>query len=124
LEYEAYIPLARKTLAAIAAEARQLALRGAFSSPSATADTPTTSTPSAEAQRLLRIVIAHRLGLVPPAETSIVIVVASGHRRESFAACEWVLEAVKKRAEVWKREVYAEGEGRWKENFPAAVGGG
>jgi len=69
---------------------------------------------------LIKIVIAHRIGVVPPSETSIVIVVSCGHRRESFAACEWILEAVKKKAEVWKREMYEGEEGVWKANFPVS----
>ena len=136
LEYEAYESMALATLKAIASQARQLALSGAFSVPSLTANLSTSSSGSepstsmqlhaasaGSAPALLRIVIAHRLGVVPPTETSIVIAVSCGHRRESFAACEWILEAVKKRAEIWMREVYAaEGEAagaQWKANFPS-----
>lgn len=133
LQYEAYVPKAIKTLAAIASEARQLALSGNFSSPSLTANLPgppsepahpvnvvsSAVQPVAASPDLVRIIIAHRLGIVPPTETSIVIVVSCGRRRESFTACEWILEAVKKKAEVWKREMYADDDdqGVWKANF-------
>jgi molybdopterin synthase catalytic subunit len=76
------------------------------------------------------LAIAHRLGIVPTGESSIVIAVSASHRRESFALCEWLLEEVKKKAQVWKREVYADGasvegavdggsepQSAWKENF-------
>jgi molybdopterin synthase catalytic subunit len=52
-----------------------------------------------------------------------VIVVSSPHRRESFEACEWILEEVKKRAQIWKREWYegeVDTEAVWKANFPPA----
>jgi molybdopterin synthase catalytic subunit len=48
-------------------------------------------------------------------------VVSSPHRREAFETCEWILEEVKKKAQIWKREWYDgedESEAVWKENFP------
>ena len=56
-----------------------------------------------------RAAIHHRLGLVPVGEPSIIIAVSSPHRREAFVACERILEEVKKKAQIWKREFY-EGE--------------
>lgn len=133
----------------IVREARLLSLQGAFSfewpsyphppshrsSPSSTqqATVPPPSSdliPQVHSQTstikdLTRISLVHRLGVVPPKESSISIVVSSPHRREAFRACEWILEEVKKRVEVWKREVYAAShsgtdtvEKAWKENFP------
>jgi molybdopterin synthase catalytic subunit len=132
LEYEAYEQLALKVMAGVLDEARQLALEGAFATPSPTASLrlPTDTSPTPSSPRpLLRLALAHRLGEVPPLQTSIFIAVSSAHRRESFAACEWMLEAVKRRVPIWKREWYAgerepviAGDGqqpsaRWKENF-------
>lgn len=52
-------------------------------------------------------------------EPSIVIAVSSPHRKEAFVACEYILEEVKHRAQIWKREYY-EGErdedAEWKAN--------
>ena len=72
---------------------------------------------------LVRISLMHRLGIVGPQESSISICVSSPHRREAFRACEWILEQVKLKVEIWKREVYegADTEDKdkaWKENFP------
>jgi molybdopterin synthase catalytic subunit len=50
---------------------------------------------------------------------AIVIAVSSPHRKEAFIACERILEEVKRRAQIWKREYY-EGEddstAEWKAN--------
>jgi molybdopterin synthase catalytic subunit len=68
---------------------------------------------------IIKCAIHHRLGTVPVGEPSIVIAVSSPHRKESFIACEHILEEVKLKVQVWKREFY-EGEGEdtaeWKAN--------
>ena len=48
-----------------------------------------------------------------------VIAVSSPHRKEAFVACEKILEDVKKKAQIWKREYYegmSEAEAEWKAN--------
>ena len=59
------------------------------------------------------------MGTVPVGEPSIVIAVSSPHRKEAFIACEHILEEVKLKAQIWKREFY-EGENdedaEWKAN--------
>lgn len=69
---------------------------------------------------LIRSAVYHRLGTVPVGEPSIVIAVSSPHRKEAFVACEYILEEVKLRAQIWKREFYEgerEDEAEWKANF-------
>ncbi|KAG8927083.1 Molybdopterin synthase catalytic subunit [Tulasnella sp. 418] len=108
LEYEAYTPLALKTLSNLMKQARLLGAEPLGSQ--------TTS--------LIRCAIHHRLGNVPVGETSIVIAVSSPHRRAAFKACEWLLEEVKLKAQIWKREWYegeSPSEAKWKENFPPAT---
>jgi len=39
--------------------------------------------------------------------------VATAHRAEAFAACAWIMDEVKARVPVWKRETYADGEVVW-----------
>jgi molybdopterin synthase catalytic subunit len=68
----------------------------------------------------LRAAIIHRLGIVPVGQTSIIIAVSSPHRREAFEACEWILEEVKLKAQIWKREWYVGSE----EAILARDGGG
>ncbi|CAN5130273.1 molybdopterin synthase catalytic subunit MoaE [soil metagenome] len=54
--------------------------------------------------------IVHRLGKLEIGETSIVIAVASPHRRAAFEACEWLIKELKRTVPIWKKEVYADGE--------------
>ncbi|KAB8236996.1 molybdopterin synthase catalytic subunit [Aspergillus alliaceus] len=91
LSYTAYPPLTLKTLSGIARDA--VAKHG-----------------------LTGIVIAHRLGVVPIQEASIVIAVSSGHRGAAWRAGEEVLEVCKEKAEIWKREEFVDGGMEWREN--------
>lgn len=54
--------------------------------------------------------IVHRLGRLEIGETSVVISVASPHRRAAFTACEWLIKELKRTVPIWKKEVYADGE--------------
>ena len=78
------------------------------------------TTPSdTKASSLIKSAVHHRLGTVPVGEPSIVIAVSSPHRREAFVACELILEEVKMKAQIWKREFYEgerEDEAEWKAN--------
>lgn len=68
---------------------------------------------------LLRCAVYHRLGTVPVGDPSIVIAVSSPHRKEAFVACESILEDIKLKAQIWKREYYesdGEDEAEWKAN--------
>ena len=60
-----------------------------------------------------RVAVQHRLGLVPVGEASIAIVAAAPHRAEAFAACRYVIEEVKRRLPVWKREMRRDGTVVW-----------
>lgn len=60
--------------------------------------------------------VVHRLGVVPVGEASIVIATSSPHRAEAMAATEYIINQVKARVPVWKREVYGDGTSSWKEN--------
>lgn len=57
--------------------------------------------------------IAHRLGEVPPAEASVVVVVAAHHRGPAFDACRWVMDELKRRVPIWKQERYEDGGAEW-----------
>ena len=50
--------------------------------------------------------IHHRMGEVPLGETAIAVVCASAHRAEAFAAAAWLLDGIKGRVPIWKREVW------------------
>jgi len=56
-----------------------------------------------------QVTIVHRLGRLEIGETSILIVVASGHRSEAFEACRWLIDNIKKTVPIWKKETFADG---------------
>ena len=59
-----------------------------------------------------RIAIEHRLGSVPLGEASVIIAVGTPHRAEAFACCRFLIEELKHRVPIWKKEVGAAG-ARW-----------
>jgi molybdopterin synthase catalytic subunit len=62
-----------------------------------------------------RIALRHRIGPVPVGQASVAIVVAAPHRAAAFEACRYVIEAVKTRVPLWKREIHADGTAVWVE---------
>lgn len=64
--------------------------------------------------QLTKVAVYHRLGTVPVGETSVIIAVSSEHR-QSLQAVEWLIDELKKKAPIWKKEVYEDGS-VWKEN--------
>lgn len=55
------------------------------------------------------VALAHRTGIVLAGEPIVAIHVASPHRAEGFAACEWLIDELKAQAPLWKREVRVDG---------------
>jgi molybdopterin synthase catalytic subunit len=52
------------------------------------------------------IFIRHRTGLVPVAQPSIVVRVASAHRSSAFAASAWIMDELKRVVPIWKHPVF------------------
>lgn len=69
---------------------------------------------------LVDCAILHRTGRLEVGEASLLVAVSSGHRAESFEAGHWLVNAIKKRAPVWKKEVWEDGE-EWIEG-PESLG--
>ena len=100
MEYEGYAEMAREQLAAIVAEA------------AARAGTD-------------RVAAVHRLGELAIGEVSVAIAVSAPHRAEAFDASRYVIEEIKKRLPVWKRERYLDGGAEWLDGeVPVVVVGG
>ena len=59
------------------------------------------------------IFLEHAKGYVPVGEISILIAVSSGHRDEAFKICRYILEEIKHKSPLWKKEHYAEGKEEW-----------
>jgi molybdopterin synthase catalytic subunit len=109
LEYTAYSKLAIKTMQAIVSKAHATATRNEHA-----------TVPQAHySSSLVKCVVYHRIGVVPVGEPSIIIAVSSPHRKEAFVACEYILEEVKEKVQIWKREFYEgmdDSEAEWKAN--------
>ncbi len=56
--------------------------------------------------------IIHRVGSLSVGDNIALIVVSAGHRKEAFEGCAYILEELKKRALIWKKELCKDGE-RW-----------
>ena len=61
---------------------------------------------------LLDVTVIHRVGRLLPGDPIVLVAVASQHRGEAFAACEFIMDYLKTRAPFWKREATADG-ARW-----------
>jgi molybdopterin synthase catalytic subunit len=60
-----------------------------------------------------RVAVLHRVGDLTIGEVSVAIAVSSPHRAEAFEASRYVIEEIKKRLPVWKKEHYADGAREW-----------
>jgi molybdopterin converting factor subunit 1 len=85
LEYEAYEGMAENVMAEIAGEVKAK-------------------------YDLSDVAISHRLGRVEIGETSVVIAVSAPHRQDALAACKDVIDELKERVPLWKKELYEGGE--------------
>jgi len=57
--------------------------------------------------------VVHRVGNVRAGEASVLVAVACAHRGEAFDAVRAIIDAIKARAPIWKKEHYADGTSRW-----------
>lgn len=61
----------------------------------------------------LGVAVAHRVGQLHVGDVALVAVVATAHRKEAFDLCAQLVEDVKHRLPVWKRQVFADGTDEW-----------
>ena len=97
LEYEAYEPMALSQMEKLAEQAlERFAVR--------------------------EVALVHRLGRLEHTETSVLVVVAAGHRAPAFEACRWLFDTLKKTVPIWKKEYFEDG-AVWAdgEPFPAEI---
>ncbi len=62
---------------------------------------------------IVKQVILHRTGRVELSQPSVLIAVASPHRHEAFAACRFIIDALKADVAIWKKEIWSDGSGTW-----------
>lgn len=87
LDYSAYEPMAEAECARIVAEA--------------------------ESRWPVKVALQHRVGTLVVGDIAVAVVAAGAHRDEAFIACRYVIEEVKRRVPIWKRESYADGSVEW-----------
>ncbi len=63
-----------------------------------------------------KLVVFHRIGNIKVGEASIIIGVSSEHRNEAFEACKYVINNVKTRVPIWKKEISNESQ-KWAEGI-------
>ena len=56
------------------------------------------------------VVVEHRVGRVELTEASVAVAVACAHRAEAFEAARYLIDELKSRAPIWKKEVWPDGE--------------
>jgi molybdopterin synthase catalytic subunit len=64
---------------------------------------------------IMRLVVIHRLGTVDVSEISVLVGVATAHRAASFEACRFLIDHLKKRVPIWKKERFTDGSAEWVE---------
>lgn len=86
----------------------------AYSAYEAMADAATAAiVAEAMARWPVRVVVVHRLGDLAIGDVAIVVAASGGHRAECFAATSRVVDEVKRRVPIWKRERYGDGSEAW-----------
>lgn len=85
LEYEAYEPMAVAEIKKIFDEAT-------------------------ERWKLLGWAFSHRVGVLEPGEPAVVVAISTSHRKESFEATEFIMNELKLKVPIWKKEVFEGGE--------------
>lgn len=56
------------------------------------------------------LAIIHRVGRLQPGDNIVLVVVISSHRKDAFAACEFLMDYLKTQAPFWKKEITRKGE--------------
>jgi len=64
------------------------------------------------------IEIVHSTGIVKAGEVSLFVMVSAGHRNHAINGCSKVVELIKEKLPVWKKESYDDDTHNWKENTP------
>jgi molybdopterin synthase catalytic subunit len=62
---------------------------------------------------IVEVACVHRVGELDLGELAVWVGVSAAHREAAFAACRYVIDEVKARVPIWKRERYADGDARW-----------
>ncbi|MDR6614234.1 molybdenum cofactor biosynthesis protein MoaE [Leifsonia sp. 1010] len=61
----------------------------------------------------LRVAAQHRVGSLTIGDLALIAAVAAPHRAEAFAACAELVEIIKARVPIWKRQHFTDGDSEW-----------
>jgi molybdopterin synthase catalytic subunit len=92
LEYEAYEPMAKKEIEKII-------------------DMATTK------WSIKSSAVSHRVGTLAIGEVAVVVALSTAHRKESFEACQFIIDSLKQTVPIWKKEIFENGE-EWVSTHP------
>ena len=67
----------------------------------------------AQQGRVRALGVVHRVGDLSVGEAALAVAVSSDHRAEAFAVCSQIVEEVKERLPVWKRQTFTDGSSQW-----------
>ncbi|CAN5466840.1 molybdenum cofactor biosynthesis protein MoaE [soil metagenome] len=59
---------------------------------------------------LLGCAISHRIGILKPGDVAVVVAVSTKHRKESFEACQFIIDSLKVSVPIFKKEIFEDGE--------------
>ncbi len=62
---------------------------------------------------VLAVAVSHRVGALEVGDVALVAAVSTAHRAEAFQICARLVDEVKHRLPVWKRQVFADGSDEW-----------
>jgi molybdopterin synthase catalytic subunit len=62
---------------------------------------------------LQAVAVSHRIGMLAIGDVALACAVSAAHRGEAFTACAELVDEVKKRLPIWKRQVFTDGEEEW-----------
>jgi molybdopterin synthase catalytic subunit len=65
---------------------------------------------AAEKWHLLGWAVSHRVGTLRPGEVAVAVAVSTKHRKESFEACQFIIDELKEKVPLFKKEVFEDGE--------------
>ncbi|MBN8575492.1 MAG: molybdenum cofactor biosynthesis protein MoaE [Cytophagales bacterium] len=61
--------------------------------------------------------ISHRTGTLLPGDVAVVVAVSTPHRKDSFEACQFIIDSLKKTVPIWKKEFFQDGD-QWVSAHP------
>lgn len=81
--------------------------------PSAAAVVAEVAAEIAAAPGVIAVAVTHRYGHLGIGDVALAAAVSAAHRREAFEACSLLVDEVKKRIPIWKRQVFTDGTDEW-----------